>query len=830
LPVDNGFLPIKDEQAADVNSANAVCALCGLPLSYSQGIEKVDEKLAFCCPGCHQVYTVLSAVSGALPTDFQKSDIYQACLRSGIIPSPDGKTTPAATESREYDGTISPLEMDFRLDNLWCPACGWLIEEVLRRKKGVLVPRVNFLTDTARVAYRPDMITPDEITSAVRKLGYEVSVGAGDSGRRQQERSLLLRVSISAILSMNGMMLSWTIYSGLFRDLGPTVIAFISYPLLLITAPVLFYGGFPIFRNAWNGIKVMKLSADTLIAISALSAFFYSLAEMTKGSVHLYFDTAAMLITIVLFGRFIEMKARHRVITDAGMDGLGIQKTRLLVDDQERWVATDMVRPGDVFVVRPGERIPLDGKVKKGQGLLDQSVLTGEATPVERTCPDEVLAGSVLVDGEMHVSARRAGKESYLRRMLDITAQAIEAKNKSNDFIDRFSRALVPILLGVTAATGVILRFAGIPAEEILLRCLTMLVVACPCAIGIAVPLVRIALMGSARKRGIVVKNLAALDHMPEIDTVVLDKTGTVTEGRFVYRGLVPDDANENDVLPLLAALEENSAHHLGREIRRQARLFGISAPFTSAVDEIAGRGVTAQVGERKVFFGNRGLLDDLSIPLPSAIDDDAGRQERTGMTTVFFGWGGTVKGFAIFGDALRTDAVEVAEWLRSRGIRLVLLSGDGWRTTEAVARMLGIDNFAGQMMPEEKAERVAALMREGRKVAVVGDGVNDTAALSRASVGIAFGTVHSLTEEVADLALVSGKVAGIKSLFVLGKMSVKAVRQNIALAFLYNVIAIPVAALGLLNPLIAVAAMFASSLTVIGNALRIARRRVDSD
>jgi heavy metal translocating P-type ATPase len=780
--------------------------------------------LEFCCAGCKQVYLVLTAATGALPADFRKTDIYRACLQAGIIP---GAATEEATDSAVsgQDVSVPALDFSFHVRNMWCPSCAWLIEEVLRRKRGVVQPRVSFLADAVRLKYLPNVVTPSEIVSGVTKLGYAVSSSEGNHSREAAARDLLLRLGISAILAMNGMMLSWVIYFGLFRDLGPAVVAYLSYPLLLITAPVVFFGGMPILRNAWLGLTLGRVSMDTLIAVSTLAAFFYSLIQMTRGSVHLYFDTAAMLVTIVLLGRYIEMVVRHRVVAGIGLDELGTQKARLLQDGSERWVNADAVRPGDMFLVQARERVPLDGCVMKGEGFLDQSVLTGEPAPVSKGVRDEVMAGSLLVDGEIAVAANRPAAESSLRRMVDLMYEALGGKQDGEELADSVSRFFVPALMGATGLTAGLLWSLGFSGQDILLRCLTMLLISCPCAIGIAVPLIKVAIVGLARKKGILVRNPRALDQFPLIGMVVLDKTGTVTEGRFALHHFVSEEMDKEELFPLLAAIEAGSRHVLAREILRCTGELGVSTPTASEAEELAGRGVIGTVNRKRLFVGNRRLLAQCDIRLPSSLDAQALSWEQNGMTVAFFGWDGRATGLLVFGDPIRPDARELVSWLQTTGMRVLLLSGDGRETTEAVARHLSIPEFSGQMLPSEKAEMVRTLQKQGLKVGMVGDGVNDAAALGQADIGIAFGVGHDLIQEASDLIVTSGRLATIRDAFVIAALSVKRVRQNLAFALLYNATAVPVAAAGLLNPLIAVLAMFASSLTVIGNALRIARK-----
>ena len=476
---------------------------------------------------------------------------------------------------------------------------------------GVLDPRVSFFSDTVRLRYSPSIVTPKEIMSKIEKLGYQIPSAAEKTSRGGPKGELLLRLGVSAILTMNAMMLSCALYFGFLRDLAPTVVTYFSYPLLAMTAPVLFYGGMPILKKAWAGVRYGSPSMDTVIAIGALSAFSYSLIRMAQGSIHLYFDTAAMLVTIVLLGRYIEMHAKERVLSEAGtgLGEIGPQKVRYAESGIERWVAAEAVKPGDRFVVRSGERIAIDGRIMAGQGLLDQSVVTGEPVPVLRSCEDDVMAGSLLVEGELEISAIRSCRESSLQQIADLMVKALDRKNSREELADAVSRAFVPILFVVTAVTGLVLWYSGVSAEEVLLRCLTMLLISCPCALGVAVPLVKVAIVGLARKKGLLVRNPGALERVPKIDTIIFDKTGTITEGRFALLDVVCDEADEREIFSRISPIESGSSHFLGREILRRAHALGLPAEKGLAVEEIEGLGVTGIVRGGTVFAGNRRLL-----------------------------------------------------------------------------------------------------------------------------------------------------------------------------------------------------------------------------
>ena len=804
------------------------CQLCGLPLSRAApGFYPVKDQHQFCCIGCQQVFYLLSSATGVLPSEFRDSELYKVCVAAGVIPA--GRYVPSAEQIEETPINESldtaALELTLRVEGMWCPSCAWLIEEILKKTPGVLQPSVSFFSDIIQVRYQPHLVTPKEIESCVGKLGYKAVTPGEDKGKAKAD--LLVRLSVSAILTMNTMMLSWALYSGFVRNLSTTAVTYLSYPLLIITLPVIFYSGMPILRRAWAGLRFGKISMDTFITISALSAFIYSVIAMTRNSIHLYFDTATMLITLVLFGRYVEMYTRDRVSSAfRELDEMGRHKVRLSGRTPEKWVAAEAVMPGNHFIVLASERIPLDGRISDGKGFLDQSALTGEARVVKKGPGDEVMAGSLLVEGRLEVVAISLAKESSLRHMVNLMIDALDRKNAREELVDFLSRMFVPLILAVAVITGSILWFNGYTADEVLIRCLTILLIACPCALGIAAPLGKVAMIGLGHKKGILIRNHEALEQVKKLDTVVLDKTGTVTQGDFALRHIVCSGVDESIAFSMIAAIEKESNHVIAREIMRYARSRGIVRQNPNMVESLDGLGIRGTVAGKMVFIGNRCLLSRCDVKLNQPLNETAGDYEQKAMTVVFFGWDGEVMGLLAFGDRIREDAQELIDWLQKRQIHVVLLSGDDQKTTKAVAQSLGIDESYGQNLPSDKVALIRSLQEQGHKTGMVGDGINDSGALAQADVAFAMGSGHVIMKEASDLLIPSGRLVLVADAFDLSERSVRMIRQNLSLSLLYNATAIPVAAAGFLSPLIAVSAMFLNSLSVIGNTLRISKNK----
>ncbi len=595
-----------------------------------------------------------------------------------------------------------------------------------------------------------------------------------------------------------------------------------SYPLFVMATFVLFYGGLPLLRRGLAALRYQAPSMDTLVSLSALSSYFYSSVQMVKGGLHLYFDTSSMLITFVLLGRYVEMHARQRL--SSGLTELYEMrhgKIRTGEGGREKWVSAASMAPGDRFTAMTGEAILLDGRVIDGSGLVDESLLTGEARPRTKQPGDMVIGGSTLREGRLTLAATQTAGDSTVGRVIAVVEDALAGKHPGEVIADRISRLFVPLVLATAGATAVGARLAGLPAEEALLRLLAVLLISCPCALGLAVPLVKAAAIGCAGKGGILVRESGALDRIKDLDTIIFDKTGTLTEGTYGLEALVGAGADEADLLSRLASVEKASPHFLAHEIIRATRRRDGRVYEATDIETFEGLGVRGRVLGVETSLGSRRFMERTGLSLPPAMDRQAESWEQKGRTISFFGWERAVRGFLAFGDRVRPGAEEVVRLLQGRGMEVWLVSGDGAATTERVAKSLGIARFKGQALPAEKAELIGRLQDEGHRVGMVGDGLNDAAALAKADVGCAFGPAMQAVGGASDLTFLSPDPGRLIDAFELSSLFARRVRQNLFFAFLYNGFAIPVAAAGLLNPLAAVCAMCASSLMVTGNALR---------
>lgn len=795
------------------------CRLCGLPIGRRGTKQQIGAETShFCCHGCLQVFLLLSSATGVLPEDFQESELYKACLESGIISAPNegGDEAPA-------DTSLPPLEINCGVEGMWCPSCAWLIEEVLRRTGGVISAKVTFVSDALTLKYLPHLVTPAELAARVKRVGYRLS----DSQARgaSEKRRLALRLGIASVLTANIMMVSLAVYSGFLPELSQNSLPYFSYPLLAMAGFVLFYAGLPILRRGLTALRYASPTMDSLISLGALSAYIYSAVQVFRGSPHLYFDTASMLITLVLFGRYIEVRARERVSTGIGeLRHLASRKVRIEEKGVQRWVGAETIGPGDRFRAFAGDPIPLDSRVLSGTGLIDRSFLTGESRPLAIAPGDLVTGGSVLREGDLLLEPDCQAAESALAHIIATFEAALGRKGSYELLAERASRIFVPAVLFVAIGTGVLLRLNHAPTDTLLLRCLTVLLISCPCALGLAIPLAKVASIDIARRRGILVRDPDCLERLKDVDAMVFDKTGTLTDGDFSLQRIESPEMDEDELLARLAALETGASHFLAREIVREAQERGVPLYTIDGFENLPGLGVRGRVEGEETCVGNRELMERNGLETAPVLHDRAEALGKEGKSIVFFGWAGRVRGFLAFGDPLRKGARKLVDSLRNRSIDLWLTSGDDESTTQAVAARLGIANVLPRALPDDKVNLIKDLQRRGLRVAMVGDGINDAAALAESDVGVAFGAGMNLIREASDITFLVPEPRRLLDALSLSTLSARTARQNLFFAFFYNVIAVPVAAFGLLNPLMAVVAMFASSLTVTANTLRIAR------
>jgi heavy metal translocating P-type ATPase len=826
-------------------SVSGVCDLCGLPLRAGKYEATFSDKTyQFCCQGCRQVFSILiEATDSGDPAKFRESELFKQCQEKGIVPrseadlvsnsidaesngSQSGKIEKIALVEHPSTPANGVLGLNLKVSNMWCPACAWLIDESLRKTPGVIASACNFSTDRLQVNYNPIKTSPDRIIDAVNKLGYRAAE-PDDARDALEKRRQFIRFAISAFLTMNIMMLSYALYSGFFTELGRDTIYKLSWPAFIMASIVVFYGGFELFNKAWSGLTNAAFSMETLIIIGSMSAYVYSTVNLFAGSIHVYFDTAAMLITLVLLGKTLERRAKGRVLE--GLENFfSLKPSKVRICRKEypagRYVSADHLSEKDIFRIDENEIIPADGRILDGTGTVDESSLTGEPLPIRKKPGDTLRSGTRVIKGSFKVSAQKVGANSTLGQMIAIIEKTLMTKTPLEGKTDVILQWFVPIIIALAAGTALTCRLVGISMEAAILRAVTVLVISCPCALGIAIPLARVAGISIAGKKGLLVRDFKAFEQAEKITAFVFDKTGTITFGKWNLLDIVCDASLSRDrALALAAGLEKDSGHFIATEIISQAKAENIQPISLTTIQRNEG-GIQGQFNSQTIKIGSAEFLDK-ELNRTNTLGNDAVLDRVANHSFVYLGIDGQLAAIFVFGDTLRPDAPTTVQTLKADGLRLALVSGDGEQTTRVIGDKIGIQQSLGAQLPRDKSRFIVKLQQQGYQVAMVGDGINDAPALVQANLSIAVHSGGQLSKEAADITLMRGEPSQILEFLDFAKQVNQKIYQNLVFTFLYNAVSIPFAMSGLLNPLVAVTAMLLSSLSVTGNTLMLVRR-----
>jgi len=735
--------------------------------------------------------------------------------------------------------------VDLVIGGMTCASCAARIEKKLNRLDGVTAT-VNFATEKARVNY-PDRMSPRDLVSVVEQAGYSATLpaprqaegtglAARPAGQPDEASSLRRRLLISAALTVPVVVLAF----------GPALqFRYYQWLSLVLATPVWMWGAWPFHKAAWANARHRAATMDTLISVGVTAAFLWSLYALFLGSAgtpglrtgfvllardatadSTYLDVAAGVTVLVLAGRYLEARAKRR--SGAALEALlsmGAKDVGVLRDGTEVRVPVDQLAVGDLFVVRPGEKIATDGVVKDGNSAVDTSMLTGEPVPVEVTAGDQVTGATVNASGRLVVRATRVGADTQLAQMARLVEQAQNGKAEVQRLADRVSAVFVPVVIGIAAVTLVAWLATGHPAVAAFTTAVAVLIIACPCALGLATPTALLVGTGRGAQLGILIRGPEVLESTRKIDTVVLDKTGTVTTGRMSLMAVIPAPGqDEAELLKLAGAVEDASEHPVGAAIATAAvTRFGGQLPVVTGFISHQGRGVSGVAGGHAVLAGRRAWVEEaLALPVPVDLDAPAGEAEAAGQTAVYAGWDGQVRGLLVVSDTVKPTSAEAITELRRLRLRPVLLTGDNERAAAAVAAQVGVDDVIAGVLPAGKVDAIRQLQDAGRVVAMVGDGVNDAAALAQADLGLAMGTGTDVAIEAADLTLVRGDLRAVPEAVALSRRTLRTIEGNLFWAFAYNVAALPLAALGFMNPLISGAAMAFISVFVVSNSLRL--------
>ena len=726
----------------------------------------------------------------------------------------------------------------FPVTGMTCVGCASSVENILNKMDGVTEAGVNFASNTVLVSYDSEKVSKEQLKSNLQSAGYDIIITEENAKEEQEEqqdkayKEVKKRTLWAAILTLPVFILGM-----FFMNWEPG-----NYISLVFATPVLFIFGRSFFINAWNQAKHKKVNMDTLVALSTgiaylfsiFSTFFPSVFEAQGITAHVYYEAATVIITFILLGKVMEEKAKSNTSTALKkLMGLQPKTLRAIINGEEQEIPIEAVEKGNTIIIRPGERVPVDGVVTQGSSFVNESMITGEPVPVEKSEGEKVFAGTVNQKGSFHFTAEKVGKDTFLSQIIKRVQEAQGSKAPVQKLVDKIASIFVPTVIGIAILTFIIWMSIGgdLAFSHGLTTAIAVLIVACPCALGLATPTAIMVGIGIGAENNILIKDAESLELGHKVDSIILDKTGTITRGKpnvTDEKWLITE--NKDHLRSKLLALEADSEHPLADAVIRKLKEEGVEPSKMTDFNSITGKGVQAKDEAGKAYFiGNRELVEGQGITIDEALNDTIQKWQNEAKTVVFFTDDNQLLAILGIADEIKENSVQAIKDLKELGVEVYMLTGDNQNTATAVAKQVGISEFKGGVMPSDKSDFVKKLQKEGRVVAMVGDGINDSEALAQADVSIAMGHGSDIAMDVAKITLTTSDLAAIPKALKLSSRTVKGIRQNLFWAFFYNVISIPIAA-GvlyslngfLLDPMIAGAAMAFSSVSVVLNSLRL--------
>ncbi|WP_456380697.1 heavy metal translocating P-type ATPase [Hydrogenimonas sp.] len=796
--------------------AKVPCTHCHLEFDESVMIVEREENgdvHYFCCKGCQGIYHLLR--SEGLDTFYDK--LGKNRLEPPKELSDDLHKFDLEGFKKKYivERSDGLYEIFLIIEGIHCAACVWLNEKVLHQTPGVVEATINYTTNKAHVVWDPEEIKLSQIIEKIRAIGYNAypyDPKMQEERANKARRDYYARLLVAIFATMNIMWIAIAQYTGMFTGMRNDVKQVLNIAEWVLATPTLFYSGWVFFRGAWYGLKNRFINMDVLVATGATLAYLYSLWAMVTGKGEVYFDSVTMIITFVLSGKYLEVLSKKRAADtmDALSNALPTEVT-VVENDEKAMIPVEEVKPGDIIEIRPGEKVAIDGVVVAGEGSFDESSLTGESEPIYKRPGDEIVSGSVALDGVVRYEATKDYSSSMLTTLVGLLEESLTKKPRIEQLANEVSGYFSVTILSIAALTFIGWFWMTGEFERALVVSISVIVIACPCALGLATPVATLIGINLAARRGVLFKEAAFIETMAKADTLVLDKTGTITEGKphvVSYEAYADYDPN------WLYALVKSSIHPVSHGIERYLKEHheNLREVPLEEVRQIQARGIRALCEGHELLGGNGKLMEEFGIEVD-------GESEYT---LFFFAVDGRVVAKFELRDLPKPGAKEAIEEIRKLGINVVMLTGDNEKAAARVAEEVGVPHYRAGLFPEEKAEEIDRLHAEGRVVVMAGDGINDALALSKSDIAIAMGSGSDVALEVSDVVLLDDRITSLRDAFLISRRTFKFVKQNLALSVIYNSITIPLAVAGYVIPLVAALSMSLSSLLVVGNSMRI--------
>ena len=747
------------------------------------------------------------------------------------------------------DVKVKAKKISAPVEGMTCASCVARVEKAISKVEGIKNVSVNFASEKASFEYDPDTTNLKDIENIVEEAGYKINLKEENKTEKKSdshdledqhsiyEKKLKKDFIFSLIMTIPILIISMGMSFGTFREMIPLSVDQFNKILLVLTIPVIFIPGKRFFEIFWNNLKHFSVDMNSLVAIGTGAAFLFStlvtlfpeLVLQPGTEPHVYFDTAVVIITLILMGRWLESRAKSKANT-AIKKLMGLKPKTALVkrNGKEVEVDIDKLQKKDIVIIKPGGKIPADGIIVQGNSVLDESMITGESRPVEKTKGDSVIGGTINKTGSFEFEIIETGDNSVLGQIIKMVEEAQGSKAPIQNLADKVAAIFVPAVVGAAILTFIlwIVFGDGNSLNLALINFVAVLIIACPCALGLATPTALMVGTGKGAQLGILIKNGSSLELSHKIKTVIFDKTGTITKGEPTVTDVFTNGITEDDLIKLVASAENKSEHPIAESIVKYAKEKNLNSAEVESFKSITGQGISAIIDGKLIIIGNKKLMDDYATKTDK-FKNETERLSSEGKTIIYINIDGELKGLLGIEDPIKSDSKEAIDELKGMGIRTVMITGDNFSTAENIAKRIGIDSFEAEVMPDDKANAVKKYQKNNEIVAMVGDGINDAPALAQSDVGIAIGSGTDIAMETGSVVLMSGNLQGVIGAIKLSKRTISIIKQNLFWAFIYNTVGIPLAALGLLNPMFAAFAMSMSSVSVVSNSLRLKNFKV---